>query len=620
MFGGLYKVKEINNKVRYNNEKDPLKILDIRRKDGKKITRDELIALSNKLQKSYQNRFEYGVISVSLKYPERYYSADVSTLNEPINYFTMNDYNEMDQDPEEYKSFRFNFFPISKKSSGGSDPNNDCLINCIKKVIQSHKNKIDAEELKSYLELDRNDKIPLSKISLVEKYIEEKTKMEYAIFVSGDYQYISSRNTNKRIRLILSNEHYSLDKELINKKTISLNEKPIVIYEWSGDIVKCYDGDKFFTLTSKEYDEIKKNTFSSEFLLVDKNYNNKKMTMEESYKSYIQMADTLKKETNGYINFYKCGSFKYMALYLFYNNVKTIQPDPIYNNESEWINQASFGATTYWEKYEGNIATYDINSHYGNVISKNYNYFPVREGSFQIITEIKEKPDFGIYRCKITGNENKSYKFFRFNPNNYYTHLDISVARKYGLSIELIQDEQPNFLYYSKDKLMNGKYLFGHIVNDLFELKCKNISGSKQILNTIWGALSQGRFNKFSVDSSTELNITNAKIVSMYSTEDKIKLKVISYEYGYFLTNWARIKPFVLALGRDRLFHCFQKYEKDVIRVHTDSITVKDKPTDILTGDKLGYLKLEYEGPIDLTGLNKFGEEYKIMKKEYKGK
>ena len=56
------------------------------------------------------------------------------------------------------------------------------------------------------------------------------------------------------------------------------------------------------------------------------------------------------------------------------------------------------------------------------------------------------------------------------------------------------------------------------------------------------------------------------------------------------------------------------------LRIHTDSITVKDKPTDILTGDKLGYLKLEYEGPLNLTGLNKFGEEYKTMKKEYKGK
>ena len=167
---------------------------------------------------------------------------------------------------------------------------------------------------------------------------------------------------------------------------------------------------------------------------------------------------------------------------------------------------------------------------------------------------------------------------------------------------------------------MNGKYLFGHIVNDLFELKCKNISGSKQILNTIWGALSQGRFNKFSVDSGTELNITNAKIVSMYSTEDRIKMKVISCEYGYFLTNYARIKPFVIALGRERLFHCFQKYEKDVIRIHTDSISVKEKPTDILTGKRLGHLKLEYEGPINLTGLNKFGEEFKRMKKEYKEK
>ena len=117
---------------------------------------------------------------------------------------------------------------------------------------------------------------------------------------------------------------------------------------------------------------------------------------------------------------------------------------------------------------------------------------------------------------------------------------------------------------------MNGAFLFKHYVNDLYALKEKKIKGAKDLLNVLWGALSEGNFNKFSVDSDTELNITDAKIVSMYSTDERIKLKVISYQYGYFKTNFARMKPFVLGYSRDRLYYVFRKFENVVVRWHTD--------------------------------------------------
>ena len=72
-----------------------------------------------------------------------------------------------------------------------------------------------------------------------------------------------------------------------------------------------------------------------------------------------------------------------MALHLFYQNVKSFQPDVIHNNEASWIDNASFGATTYWERYAGNVHCFDINSHYPNVMSKNFNLFPMREGEFK---------------------------------------------------------------------------------------------------------------------------------------------------------------------------------------------------------------------------------------------
>ena len=82
------------------------------------------------------------------------------------------------------------------------------------------------------------------------------------------------------------------------------------MYEWNSEIVQCFDGDKHFELSCEKYNEIKSKPLSSDYLLVNKNFNNKDMCIEDSYQSYIQMANTLKQETKGYTHFYKCGSFK----------------------------------------------------------------------------------------------------------------------------------------------------------------------------------------------------------------------------------------------------------------------------------------------------------------------
>ena len=153
--------------------------------------------------------------------------------------------------------------------------------------------------------------------------------MEYGFYVSGDYEYISTLNTNKIIRLILSNEHFTLDNENISNKTISFEEKPIVIFQFNNDVIECFDGIDYFELNRVQFDEIKNKPLSSKCLLVDKHFNakTKKMTMADAYHYYIKMANEMKEATEGRINFLKCGSVKDMALHLFYQNVKSVQPD-----------------------------------------------------------------------------------------------------------------------------------------------------------------------------------------------------------------------------------------------------------------------------------------------------
>ena len=79
-----------------------------------------------------RKKFKNGIISVSIEYPARWYSADTSYLNEDINFFSLNDYDEFEDDPEEYTAFRFMFIESVKPAEGGADLNNDCLAKVLR--------------------------------------------------------------------------------------------------------------------------------------------------------------------------------------------------------------------------------------------------------------------------------------------------------------------------------------------------------------------------------------------------------------------------------------------------------------------------------------------------------
>jgi hypothetical protein len=610
-----FDVQVLNNNVDIEGQK--LQVFNFVRKDKKKIQRKEMIQICDEMKKSFQKKHKDGLIEISIKYPQRWYSGDCSRLFESLNVFNMNDYEEFDKDPEEYLEFRLYFVPIVFKPEGGKDKHNDCLITCIKKIIQSHKDDIDAEELKKILGIKRDDKIKINHLPKVEQYIKQQTDMDYAIFVSGDYQYTSKSKSLKQIHLILSNEHYTLDKlKYYKRKHTATEEKKILMHELIDGEYKCFDGENQYFISKEDYNHLYSNPLSSEYILVEKNFifdvKKRQLDIEDSFHEYLEMADKIKEQSNGYINFYKCGSVKHMALNLFFDKVKSVFPDEISNIEAEYIHDASYSALTYWERYSGTVHCYDKNSQYPFLMSRNYNKFPIKEGEFRFIKSIDDKPLYGIYRCIITKPEDKPYKFFKFNQRNHYTHLDIEVARKYGLNIELIIDDKANFLYYSDDKLMNGAFLFKHYMNDLYELKLQKVKGAKDIMNILWGALCESNIYKRNINFNEEVSIKDFKVLSFNGDEDRLNLKLLPKKTKQFKLNWARMKPFLLAYGRSFLYHAYQKYEDITIRINTDGIYFSEMPkelheqaTDLKVNWKLGYLKYEGSKEINLTGLNK---------------
>ena len=598
-----YDLARIKINASYNGEK--LRITDIKRKDGEMMTRKEMKTMCDGFLSEIRAKYHDvdGYVSVSIRYPDRWYSGDVSKINGPINYFHKSQYEEMDDDPENYEQIRFLFIPFRRSQEGGKDEHNDCLINCIRKYCP---NKIiDHGKLKAYLGLGRDDPIPINKVKDVEVYINEYESQPYAIFISGDAEYISTLQTNRHIHVVLSKNHYSVNFEKTSKtRRRCYEEKFIVMADKKGEFYECFDGEKVFLKSMKEL-------YETDNLIVEKNYSleSKKMCLEDAYYSYIEMADELKQESDGLFNFYKTPTVKDMALNHFYSLTKAYQPADISNCEANWLNNASCHAVAYWENYTGDVHIFDINSRYPHVMQKSTNMYPIKPGTWKTIDSIHEKPEYGIYRCIISKVKDDKYKFFVFNSEDHYTHLDVIMAQAYGLKVDLICDGKPNFLYYPKDCLVSGQLLFKKYVDDLYPLKLRKVKGAKLILNILWGALTETKMYKKTVDYDTSFDLSGCDVKKLEAS-DKLRAQFTKMNEQQFKTNYGRIKPFLLAFARNQFYFSFRKWEHLIVRSHTDSLYLTEVPTDMLPpSDKLGCLKFEGKYKVEITGLNKVSKD-----------
>ena len=96
-----FNVSKIKNKTKLNGQK--MKIYEFQRNKNKRITREEMIILCKQVRKDLKQKYGDGIISISIKYPNRWYSGEVSYLREKIQFFTMDDYDAFDEDPGKYE-------------------------------------------------------------------------------------------------------------------------------------------------------------------------------------------------------------------------------------------------------------------------------------------------------------------------------------------------------------------------------------------------------------------------------------------------------------------------------------------------------------------------------------
>ena len=323
--------------------------------------------------------------------------------------------------------------------------------------------------------------------------------------------------------------------------------------------------------------------------------------MEEAYDRFVEEADTLKEITNGKMNLYKSGNDKTTALHLFESLTKHIETPPkLKQNEADEIQKASMGAIIFNTKeYVGTYYKYDIKSDYPSIM-KSGMLFPAREGEFMQVSQqefTSQKMTFfkyGIYRCHIPYNA-KCKKLFRFNDKNRYTHIDLTRAVQLGLEMKIIMDDQANFLYYSRDKLLTGSEIFGEYIDYCFDLKEKKAPKSKSILNVLWGALSQKKIKKRINDNNDPIVISDTDILhGIKPFNDHKTIFEVSKMTSQYKSGWSRICPFLLAKARVKISTLIEPYQDICVRCHTDSMNLMEQPSDIVLSDEIGGLC--YEG------------------------
>ena len=150
--------------------------------------------------------------------------------------------------------------------------------------------------------------------------------------------------------------------------------------------------------------------------------------------------------------------------------------------------------------------------------------------------------------------------------------------------------------------MITGKKLFGPFIDYLFNFKKAGHREVKQILNALWGALSQTNVltvNTDKIRAGKEILTITPSNNGTLTFETVIKEK-------FYESDFARIKPFMMSYGRTKTSNIILTNLDKVVRCHTDGIICTSEITNIKFGNDLGNLMYEGKGNCKIFNCNKY--------------
>lgn len=503
-------------------------------------------------------------------------------------------------DKAQIKAFSFQVHPISKHGGCvGNQTQNDCLFYALK----DHYEKVKKTTLpvgfgrpfllKKVLGLGRADKVPVDKLK------ELSDHLQASIYLFGE-QRKQIGQYEEVIKLHLQNDHYRIytsrnKANNIQMKGISYkdkNKENVVVYDL--ETFKTYDPINGFQENNEEFVlKQRANPLTSNYIVIPnidvKIFGTK--DLKETYDLFVKTADELKLKTKNGLNMYKCPRVDTLMMAHFaIRNTDQTRFDDIDETEAPYLKVA--GGLLYCNKGSyNNCFKYDCRSAYPARLVGDELEIPITKPEYRIIDEFKN--EYGIYRAVVNQSKNhNTNNLFKFRKDNLYTHFDLESATLLNLKFELIQDGEVNFIHYQNT--MKTSQLFTAYITPLYKLKndstlsqpAKNIV--KMLLSSIWGKLCE--HNILTIDNTANVDYEYELISSTRDYETNVITNRISPSNRQFITNYARIGPFITSLQRLEMVRTFLPHKKDIVYIATDGV-ITLKAIDLDFGLGIGQWK-----------------------------
>lgn len=190
---------------------------------------------------------------------------------------------------------------------------------------------------------------------------------------------------------------------------------------------------------------------------------------------------------------------------------------------------------------------------------------PTKQGKFTTISNEDFKKlefySYGIYRCTI----DEDHKLFKRNKSGYYTHYDLTLCKILNLKVEIVEDGSANCLLYDGQSRICGNRVFGGYATYMFDLKKRGLP-VKCIIYSLWGMCCQKQYSYVSASNNDTLEIDDPNvIIKDLWNENKMTAKVYSMN-EIFLTNYARIGPFLTSFCRLQIAKIALPHLKHVVK------------------------------------------------------